>query len=56
MEEGFEDANPTESDQRLRETRKKDVRALFLIQQALNDEIFFLELQQQALPIKNGKF
>ena len=39
-EEGFEDANPTEPNQRLREPRKNDARALFLIQQALDDDIF----------------
>ncbi|XP_010267663.1 PREDICTED: uncharacterized protein LOC104604813 [Nelumbo nucifera] len=37
---GFEDTNPTEPDQRLRETCKKDAKALFLIQQALDEEIF----------------
>ena len=40
VEEGFEDANPTEPDHRLRETRKKDARALFLIHRALDDDIF----------------
>ena len=40
VEEEFEDVNPTEPDQRLRETPKKDARALFLIQQAIDDDIF----------------
>lgn len=31
---------PTQPDQQLRETRKKDAKALFLIQSALDDEIF----------------
>ncbi|XP_010277694.1 PREDICTED: uncharacterized protein LOC104612075 [Nelumbo nucifera] len=40
VEKGFEDTNPTEPDQRLRETHKKDAKALFLIQQALDEKIF----------------
>jgi len=31
---------PNQPDQQLRETRKKDAKALFLIQSALDDEIF----------------
>lgn len=40
VEDGFEDAQPPEPDQQLREKRKKDSKALFMIQQALDDEIF----------------
>lgn len=40
VEDGFEDAQPLEPDQQLREKRKKDSKALFMIQQALDDEIF----------------
>ena len=40
VEEGFEDAIPTEPSQRLRETQKKYARAFFLIQQAIDDDIF----------------
>ena len=41
VEEGFEDASLARPDQRLRETQKKDARALFLIQQPLMMTIFF---------------
>ena len=40
MENGFEDTQPTEPSQQLRESRKKDSKALFMIQQALDDDIF----------------
>ena len=40
VEYGFEDPEPDEPNQRLRENRKKDAKALFLIQQSLDDEIF----------------
>lgn len=40
VENGFEDQNPPEPDQRLRENRKKDAKALFFIQSALDEEIF----------------
>ena len=36
VEEGFEDTQPEEPDQQLREKRKKDSKALFIIQQALD--------------------
>lgn len=39
VENGFEDTNPAEPDQRLRENRKKDAKALFLIQTALDEDI-----------------
>lgn len=40
VENGFEDARPEEPTQQLRESRKKDAKALFLIQQAMDDLIF----------------
>lgn len=40
VENGFEDNGAEEPDQGLRERRKKDAKALFMIQQALDDEIF----------------
>lgn len=40
VENGFEDTQPTEPSQQLRESRKKDSKALFMIQQALDDDIF----------------
>lgn len=40
VEEGFDDAQSPEPDQQLKEKRKKDSKALFLIQQALDDGIF----------------
>ncbi|XP_054796523.1 uncharacterized protein LOC129301919 isoform X2 [Prosopis cineraria] len=40
VEKGFIDNQTEEPDQPLRENRKKDAKALFLIQQALHDEIF----------------
>src|ERR1044071_9764159 len=40
VEEGFTDTGTEEPDQVLKEKRKKDAKALFLIQQALDDEIF----------------
>ncbi|XP_054796402.1 uncharacterized protein LOC129301825 isoform X2 [Prosopis cineraria] len=40
VENGFEDNQTDKPDQPLREKRKKDSKALFLIQQALHDEIF----------------
>lgn len=40
VEEGFDDAQSPEPAQQLREKRKKDSKALFMIQQALDDEIF----------------
>ncbi|KAG7576575.1 Ribonuclease H-like superfamily [Arabidopsis thaliana x Arabidopsis arenosa] len=39
VENGFEDANPAAPDQQLRESRKKDAKALFLIQSALDEDI-----------------
>ncbi|XP_074299618.1 uncharacterized protein LOC141630758 [Silene latifolia] len=40
VETGFEDAKPAEPDLALKEKRKKDVKALFILQQALDEEIF----------------
>jgi len=42
VENGYTDPNlaPAQPNQQLRETRKEDAKALFLIQSALNDEIF----------------
>lgn len=40
VEIGFEDGNPPDPDQRLRDNRKKDAKALFFIQSALDEEIF----------------
>ena len=40
VDEGFEDDGSDEPNPALREKRKKDARALFMIQQALDDEIF----------------
>src|ERR1044071_2901530 len=40
VDEGFVDGGTQEPDQALREKRKKDSKALFIIQQALDDEIF----------------
>ncbi|CAH9132625.1 unnamed protein product [Cuscuta epithymum] len=40
VEDGFVDDQPEEPDQALREKRKKDAKALFLIQQALDDAVF----------------
>ena len=40
VEEGFDDDQSVEPDQQLRERRKKDSKALFMIQQALDDAIF----------------
>ncbi|ESQ38881.1 hypothetical protein EUTSA_v10001863mg [Eutrema salsugineum] len=39
VENGFEDANSGDPDQRLRKNRKKDAKALFLIQTALDEDI-----------------
>ncbi|CAF1931877.1 unnamed protein product [Brassica napus] len=39
VETGFEDGNPAEPDQHIRERRKKDAKALFFIQTALDDDI-----------------
>ena len=54
VEEGFEDANPTEPDQRLWKTRKNDARALFLIQQVLDDGIFFSNCSSKHFPSSMG--
>lgn len=40
VENGFEDRQPIEPNQQLQENRKKDSKAFFMIQQALDDEIF----------------
>ena len=40
VENGFEDNQPEEPDQQLKDKRKKDSKALFMIQSALDDEIF----------------
>ncbi|XP_074283722.1 uncharacterized protein LOC141608081 [Silene latifolia] len=40
VENGFEDTKPTEPDAALKEKRKKDAKALFIIQQALEEEFF----------------
>ncbi|KAJ8629855.1 hypothetical protein MRB53_023178 [Persea americana] len=40
VEDGFEDDQPAEPDHQLREKRKKDSKALFMIQQALDDVVF----------------
>ncbi|CAH9103292.1 unnamed protein product [Cuscuta epithymum] len=40
VDEGFEDGQPEEPDQALRDRRKKDAKALYFIQQALDDEVF----------------
>lgn len=40
VESGFEDDGTEEPDQALKEKRKKDAKALFIIQQALDDEVF----------------
>ncbi|CAH9145018.1 unnamed protein product, partial [Cuscuta epithymum] len=40
VEDGFADDQPEEPDQNLRDKRKKDAKALYLIQQALDDDIF----------------
>ena len=55
VEEGFEDANPTELDQRLRETERRMQGPYFSFNKPLM-MTFFLELQQQALPIKHRRF
>ncbi|KAL9241306.1 hypothetical protein vseg_015437 [Gypsophila vaccaria] len=41
VEHGFKDVKSTEPDATLKETRKKDVKALFIIQQALDEVVFF---------------
>ena len=40
IENGFEDTHPEQPDQQLRDNRKKDAKALFFIQQAVDDLIF----------------
>ncbi|GKB63153.1 retrovirus-related pol polyprotein from transposon TNT 1-94 [Tanacetum coccineum] len=40
VENGFPDPKPAEPDQALRDNRKKDAKALFFIQSALDDDIF----------------
>ena len=40
VDQGFDDPKPAEPDTQLKEKRKKDAKALFIIQQALDDEIF----------------
>ncbi|CAH9068310.1 unnamed protein product [Cuscuta europaea] len=40
VDEGFEDGQPDEPDQALRDKRKKEVKALYFTQQALDDEVF----------------
>ncbi|XP_074265187.1 uncharacterized protein LOC141587611 [Silene latifolia] len=40
VENGFEDTKPAEPDATLKEKRKKDAKALFIIQQALEEEFF----------------
>ncbi|GJY34980.1 hypothetical protein Tco_0420358 [Tanacetum coccineum] len=40
VEYEFPDPKPTEQDQALRDNRKKDAKALFFIQSALDDDIF----------------
>ncbi|XP_074294135.1 uncharacterized protein LOC141621878 [Silene latifolia] len=40
VETGFEDSKPAEPDQALKDKRKKDAKALFILQQALDEEIF----------------
>ncbi|XP_074276965.1 uncharacterized protein LOC141600620 [Silene latifolia] len=40
VESGFEDTKPAEPDQVLKEKRKKDVKAFFILQYALDEEIF----------------
>ncbi|CAH9095067.1 unnamed protein product [Cuscuta epithymum] len=40
VEDGFADDQPEEPDQNLRDKRKKDAKALYLIQQALADDVF----------------
>ncbi|XP_074299976.1 uncharacterized protein LOC141631169 [Silene latifolia] len=40
VENGFEDTKPEEPDATLKEKRKKDAKALFIIQQALEEEFF----------------
>ena len=40
VEKGFEDNQLEEPDQQLKDKRKKDSKALFMIQSALDDEIF----------------
>ncbi|KAL1191628.1 hypothetical protein V5N11_000009 [Cardamine amara subsp. amara] len=39
VESGFEDTNPAAPEQQLRENRKKDAKALFFIQSALDEDI-----------------
>ena len=57
VEHGFVDIlEPTiEEKERLRETKKNDVNALFIIQQAIHETIF-LELQHQPHQSKYGQF
>ncbi|GJZ18530.1 hypothetical protein Tco_0554653 [Tanacetum coccineum] len=40
IENGFEDTRPEQPNQQLRDNRKKYVKALFFIQQAVDDLIF----------------
>ncbi|XP_020250603.1 uncharacterized protein LOC109827988 [Asparagus officinalis] len=40
VEDGFIDNAPVEPDQELRDKRKKDAKALYIIQQSLDDEVF----------------
>ena len=40
IENGFEDTHPEQPNQQLRDNRKKDAKALFFIQQAVDDLIF----------------
>ncbi|CAH9093303.1 unnamed protein product [Cuscuta europaea] len=40
VDEGFEDSQPEEPDQALRDKRKTDAEPLYFIQQALDDEVF----------------
>ena len=56
VEHGFVDLlEPTiEEEERLRETKKNDVKALFTIQQAVH--VSFHELQQQPHQSKHGQF
>ena len=55
VEEGFEDANPTELDQRLEGLKRRMQGPCFSSNKPLM-MTFSLELQKQALLIKHGRF